>query len=62
MPPLNVNCAVVRGVRLGVGLCKSTQNMLAVKAFKADSKIRPGAKFTLRLPTVMESLGPVTSL
>lgn len=46
MPPLKVKCEV-KGVGLEVGLCKSTQCTLAVKAFRADSKTRPGAKFTL---------------
>lgn len=41
---------------------KPRQCLLAVFAFQADSKVRPEAKFTLRLPAVMEFLGPITSL
>lgn len=43
-------------------LCTSRQRLLAVKAFQADSKVRPGAKFTLCLAAVMESRGPIASL
>lgn len=62
MLPLNVNYAVVRRVGLGEGLCESLQHMLAVKAFKTDSRIRPGTRLALHLPAVMEFLGPITSL
>lgn len=36
-------------------LCKASPCTVAVSAFRADSRVRPGAKFTLRLPAVMET-------
>lgn len=68
MPSVNGICAVFGGGAGGVETggprspVRPSSGLLAVKAFQADSQVRPGAKFTFRLSAVMEFLGPVPSL